>query len=116
MPTHKLHLHPEPFVYIRSGSKTVESRLFDEKRRNYRIGDKLIFINRADESELIESTIVDLHKEQSFQDLFMSKKTLGKFSTTSIDKLLDGIELYYSKKDQEKYGVIGIEFKIDRIS
>lgn len=113
MTTHHLHLHPKPFEYIRSGKKTIESRLFDEKRRSYAIGDKLVFINRANENESIESTIVNLHKENSFHDLFINKNTVGKFSTTSLQDLLDGIELYYSREDQEKFGVVGIEFTID---
>ena len=89
MAVHYLHLHKEPFEYIRSGMKTIESRLLDEKRRTYNVGDDLVFINRADERELIETTITHLHKKRSFRDLFLSEDTKGKFSTDSLDRLLD---------------------------
>lgn len=113
MTTHQLHLHPEPFEHIRSGIKTVESRLFDEKRSTYEIGDVLVFTNRGNEKESIETTIIALHKESSFRALFLNDKTKAKFSTESVDELLRGIELYYSKDDQEKYGVVGIEFVVN---
>jgi ASC-1-like (ASCH) protein len=113
MATHHLHLHPKPFEFVRSGQKTIESRLLDEKRQAYGIGDTLIFTNRANESELIETKITHLHKGVSFRELFMSPGTQGKFSTDSLDELLDDVGLYYSKKDQEKYGVVGIEFIVN---
>ena len=112
MAIHHLHLHPGPFELIRSGQKTVESRLFDEKRQTYRIGDTLVFANRGNELELIKTQIISLHRFNSFRELFLSSKTRGKFSTNSFDELIAGIELYYSAEDQEKYGVVGIEFVI----
>jgi ASC-1-like (ASCH) protein len=115
MSTHHLHLHPSPFEFIRSGQKTIESRLLDKKRQSYNIGDILIFTNRANESELIETKIINLHRNASFRDLFLSPNTQGKFSTDSLDELLSGIGLYYSKEDQEKYGVVGIEFIVNDI-
>lgn len=48
MTTHKLSLHPEPFATIASGHKTIESRLYDEKRRKIQLGDQIVFINRVD--------------------------------------------------------------------
>lgn len=115
MAIHYLHLHPQPFELIRSGRKTVESRLFDEKRQAYRVGDTLVFANRGNELESIETEITDLHRFDSFRELFLSADTQGKFSTDSLDKLIDEIELYYSTEDQEKDGVLGIEFVIKDI-
>ena len=113
MSTHYLHLHPEPFDHIRSGIKTVESRLFDEKRSKYEIGDVLVFTNRGNEKESIKTTIIALHRELSFRDLFLNDKTKAKFSTVSLDELLRGIELYYSREDQVRCGVVGIEFVVN---
>jgi ASC-1-like (ASCH) protein len=112
MATYQIHLHPQPFELIRSGQKTIESRLFDEKRKKYAVGDTLIFVNRANETETIKTKIIHLYSEPSFRELFLNADTKGKFSTDSLDKLLDGIGLYYSKEDQEKYGVVGIEFTL----
>lgn len=113
MATHYLHLHPKPFEYVFSGQNTIESRLLDEKRQSYHVGDALIFTNRANGSELIETKITQLHKSVSFRDLFLAPEIRGKFSTDSLEDLLDGVGLYYSEEDQKKYGVVGIEFIIN---
>lgn len=110
MAEHYLHLHPEPFHLVNSGVKTIESRLFDEKRRTYSVGDELIFTNRADESETVEVEITQLHKADSFHELFNQNDLMNKFGSGSPDELEKNIKKYYSEKDQERYGVIGIEF------
>ena len=45
MNTHKLQLATLPFDAITSGAKTIESRLYDEKRQTIQIGDTVIFTN-----------------------------------------------------------------------
>ena len=44
---HEMRLNNEPFNKIKEGTKTVELRLLDEKRKALRVGDKIIFTNRA---------------------------------------------------------------------
>ena len=41
----EMRLKSEPFQKIASGEKTVELRLFDDKRRGLNIGDDIIFTN-----------------------------------------------------------------------
>lgn len=41
---HTMKLQPSPFERIVSGQKTVELRLYDEKRRQIRSGDTIRFI------------------------------------------------------------------------
>lgn len=110
MATHYLHLHPRPFALIRSGRKTVECRLFDDKRQSYSIGDTLVFTNRGNELESVKAEITKLHRFHSFRELFLSPDTEGKFGGNSLDELMAEIEQYYSSEDQKKYGVVGIEF------
>lgn len=40
--THNMKLHPGPFALIAQGNKTIELRLWDEKRRLIRMGDDII--------------------------------------------------------------------------
>lgn len=44
---HEMRLNNEPFNKIKEGTKTVELRLLDEKRKTLRVGDKIIFTNRT---------------------------------------------------------------------
>ena len=41
--THYMKLNPEPFDKIASGKKTIELRLYDEKRKTVLPGDEIIF-------------------------------------------------------------------------
>ena len=51
--THEMKLHPTPFDLIKSGRKTVEMRLNDEKRRLVRIKDHIRFVNMSTGEELL---------------------------------------------------------------
>ena len=42
---HFMRLQPAPFGLIRDGKKSIELRLYDEKRRKLRIGDGILFEN-----------------------------------------------------------------------
>ena len=57
---HKMKLYSSPFEMIKSGEKTIELRLFDEKRQKVKIGDKIVFTNTAN-GETLNTTVVKLH-------------------------------------------------------
>ena len=40
---HEMSLNPAPFEKIKNGEKSIEIRLYDEKRRGVKIGDIIIF-------------------------------------------------------------------------
>lgn len=107
-----IHLHKEPFLHIKSGSKTIEMRLMDEKRQKLKIGDYIIFINRNDEEERLKTKIVGLHKFRSFGELYerFDKVSLG-YSENEDAKPSD-MEKYYPKEEIKRYGVVGIEIQI----
>jgi ASC-1-like (ASCH) protein len=42
MKIHKMKLTTEPFDKIKSGSKIIEVRLFDEKRKDINLGDEIV--------------------------------------------------------------------------
>ena len=41
-----IHLDEDIFNVVKNGTKTVEVRLYDEKRKNIKVGDKLTFLKR----------------------------------------------------------------------
>lgn len=109
MNEHELKLATEPFEAIASGKKTIESRLFDRKRRTIQIGDTIIFTNREKSSQSIKVKVIGLLRYGSFSDLFRHNNA-AKFGGENPDRLMDQIGKFYSSEDQERYGVIGIEF------
>lgn len=108
---HKMRLHNNPFELIKNGTKTIEMRLNDEKRKLINIGDTIEFENRITK-EIILTEVVALHKYNNFEELYQNfnKTSLG-YQEWEIASPKD-MEQYYPKEEQTKYGVIGIEIKL----
>ena len=108
--TCQMNLYPDPFGLIKAGSKTVEMRLFDEKRRKLSVGGLIVFTNTKTKEELIVE-IVDLKQFDSFESLYVNyKKTDLGYKDDELAKPEDMLA-YYSTKEIKKYGVVAIELK-----
>ncbi len=105
-----MKLNPSPYAMIRSGQKTIELRLFDEKRQQIKTGDKIVFTNNAN-GETLNTTVVKLHRSDSFKELYKSLPLLKcGYTTEDVDNAHPSdMEQYYSVEEQNKYGVVGIE-------
>ena len=109
--THQLTLATEPFNAITSDNKTIESRLYDEKRQKIQIGDQIIFTNRDNPSQTATVKVIGLLRYATFHDLF-SHNNPRKFGGESVEWLENQINEFYSLHDQKQNGVIGIEFEL----
>ena len=107
---HKMNLNNEPFNSIKSGFKTIEMRLYDEKRKLINIGDIIEFTNR-ETNEKINTKVIQLHLFNSFEDLYkhFDKISLG-YKENEIASPKD-MSKYYLDEEQKQYGVVGIEIK-----
>ncbi len=105
-----MKLTPSPFEMIRSGKKTIELRLFDEKRRQIKPGDRIVFTNTAS-GEILEKSVAKLYRFDSFEELFKSLPLLqcGYTENDVCCAQPSDMEQYYSPEEQKKYGVVGIE-------
>lgn len=54
---HIMNLRPKPFGMIKDGRKTIELRLYDEKRRQIVVGDTIQFMNTEDEQDIIRAEV-----------------------------------------------------------
>lgn len=108
---HNMRLHNEPFELIKNGTKTIELRLNDEKRSLIKKNDIILFENRKN-AEIIRTKVIKLHKYDSFEELYkhFDKVSLG-YNFNEVASYKD-MEKYYSKEDQNKYGVLGIEIEL----
>jgi len=109
MNIHQLRLSEEPFAAIASGHKTIESRLYDEKRRKIQLGDRIIFTNVDNPSQTVTVTVVGLLRYATFHDLF-SHNDPRKFGGESIEWLERQMNEFYSLDEQLQESVVGIEF------
>lgn len=108
---HILRLNNGPFELMKNGTKTVELRLNDEKRKLINENDFIEFENRST-GEKIEVTVVKLHKYNSFEELYkhFDKVSMGYASDEEANPI--DMEEYYSKEEQANYGVLGIEISL----
>ena len=106
-----MKLHATPFATIRAKTKTVEMRLYDEKRQALRVGDLLRFIN-ADTGEILLTKIIALHVHPTFDELYekIDKIALGYAANEPASP--QDMLAYYSREEIEKYGVVGIEIRL----
>ena len=108
---HKMRLHNDPFIKIKNGTKTVELRLNDEKRSLVKVGDTIEFTNRSNEETMLVD-VIDIKKYNSFEELYkhFNKIEMGYNEEDIVDP--KDMEKYYTKEEQDKYGVLGITIKI----
>lgn len=106
---HQMKLKLSPFEKIKNGSKTIELRLYDEKRQRVSIGDFIEFTCLDDPKQKIQTRVTALHRFNSFAELYaaLPKEKLGYNLTDTPDP--NHMDDYYTREDQEKYGVLGIE-------
>lgn len=110
MKSHKLRLLPEYFEYIKNGTKRLEIRLNDEKRKNINIKDTIIFEKLDETKEHLTTTVTNLYKYNNFEEL-IDKNDITFLADQSVtkEKLLKTLNEIYTKEEQEMYGVLAIE-------
>ena len=69
---HSMKLKPEPFYAMKSGYKTVELRLLDEKRSVVKVGDEIeiTFGNRTDKVKV--TRVAETVKKDDAADMYES--------------------------------------------
>ena len=112
---HEMRLREAPFRAVASGKKTIEMRLFDEKRQQIRVGDEILF--RLDGGEdSVRAVVVGLHPFPSFHELYaaliptMGAEALGYAAGETPDPA--DMLAYYPAESIARYGVLGIEIAL----
>ncbi|MFA4954435.1 MAG: ASCH domain-containing protein [Patescibacteria group bacterium] len=106
-----MKLQPGPFAAIKAGTKSIESRLYDEKRQRLQLGDEITFRNMADLNEAVTVKVIELLKYPTFSGLFAAFPP-SEFGGESSQALEDRIYSVYSKADEAKFGVLGIRIEM----
>ena len=114
MKEHVMNLTPAPMQEIRTGNKTIELRLNDEKRKQISVGDTIKFINTEDSNDTLRVKVVDQFLFSSFAELYDNLPLLNcGYNEDNINTASpEDMEMYYSREKQNKYGVVGIEISL----
>lgn len=108
---HEMKLQPGPFSKIKEGTKIIESRLYDEKRRQINIGDSITFIAEPERTKMIQAEVVGLLRYNSFDEM-MTDIPASLFGGNTKGELISELEKFYTKEMQKEHGVLGIRIKL----
>lgn len=107
---HKLKVNEKYYNMLKTGTKTIELRLFDEKRRTIKSGDMIEFSNNSELEDKFSAQVIDLHFAEDFAAL-CRKISCNNAGFATNESLIKTMEEFYSLKKQKKFGVVGIEVK-----
>lgn len=108
---HYFNLNPEPFEKIVNKTKTIELRLFDEKRQKIKIDDIIVFSNNDNS---VKASVKNLYLFDSFKELYKKldltkcgydESNIGNANYTDMNE-------YYSDEQIESFGAVGIEIEV----
>ena len=106
---HKMKLNEDPFERMKNGIKTIEFRLFDEKRQQIKIGDQIEFSKLPDLQEKLLVDVIELYREDTFENLFRKLYS----DEEEIKRKYKAMYQIYSPEKEQQYGVLGIGIKIN---
>ena len=106
---HKMKLNESPFEMIKNGTKTIEFRLYDEKRQGVKIGDKIEFSKLPDLQEKLLVDVLELYQEDTFERLFRKLS----FNEEEVIRKTRAMHEIYSPEKEQQYGVLVIKIKIN---
>ena len=105
---YRMKLTEVPFEEIKNGTKTIEFRLYDEKRQQIKVGDQIEFSKLPSLKEKLLVNVVELYIETSFENLF--RKLYN--DEDEIKSKAKSMYEYYSTEKEEQYGVVGIKISL----
>ena len=107
----KMHLQEKPFYMIKSGQKDIEMRLYDDKRKQIKVGDTIEFSN-TETGQAVNTKVTNISVYENFEQIYdkYDKTRLGYLENE--EARAEDMNKYYSQEEVKKYGVVGIEVKI----
>lgn len=109
-----MKLQEQPFEQIKSGLKKWEIRLNDEKRKNIKIGDSILFRKLPD---LLSGIVVEVEDVKYFSSFRKMAETIsiidiGFDKNSKIEDVESCYRKYYSEDEEKKYGVVAFKIKV----
>jgi ribosomal-protein-alanine N-acetyltransferase len=102
-------LKPEPYRAFLAGNKTVEMRLFDEKRQSLRPGDLLRFGNEGEPGAHFLFQVRKLVRFPSFRELYAAYRPEEIGYPEGTHPSYADMNRYYEEARIRKYGALAIE-------
>lgn len=108
-----MKLQPFPFDKIKNGEKNIEVRLYDEKRKEIKIGDIIEFRREPEQIQVVKIEVIGLLNYKTFKDL-AGDFPANMFGHPDKEDLLKSIFSFYTKEQEKKYTVLGIKMQLTK--
>ena len=111
-----MHLDDKYREMIKNGTKRIEVRLYDAKRRGVNLGDEIEFLpmtGPANPRERVIAKVTGILRYENFKDMFKDYpiEMLAE-EGYSEESLLKDLEKLYTPGLQNTYGVVGFRFEL----
>ena len=103
---HEMRLNAPSFDKIVDGSKTIELRLLDDKRKAVKLGDVIEFVKEGT-SETVQRKVMALLNFPDFESL-IDYLPLQLFGHQNKESIKEGVNMIYSIERQKEKSVLGI--------
>ncbi|MBO4473144.1 MAG: metallophosphoesterase family protein [Clostridia bacterium] len=102
-----------PFEAIRQGEKTVEMRLFDDKRRRLQVGDVIRFRSQNGK-DLLFAEVTSLRTFAVFRLAFAEDalRFAAGFRSQNAEEAANAMRAYYSAEEESMLGVLAIGIRL----
>jgi ASC-1-like (ASCH) protein len=101
------------FDYMKNGTKRIEIRLNDEKRKLIKVGDTITFLKEPELTEKLMARVVALLHFESFEKMAknLPLAKLG-FENETKEQVVEAYHQFYSEQDEKEYGVVVIQVEV----
>lgn len=109
---HVMTLYDEYYELVKNGSKKIEYRLNDEKRKKIKIGDIIIFHPLSNENETTQVRVIDLKVYKNLLAMYTATFDSDfKHRYSSPQEVVDD-STYYSKENRENHEALAIYIQL----
>lgn len=114
---YRMGLQEKYYNNMKYGNKKIELRLNDDKRKLLNIGDTIYFLLEPERKKELKTKIVGLTKYKNFNEAVdnISIEFLSSISDNK-EEYLNDLNKYYSKEEQDEFGVLAIEVEVQEKS
>lgn len=106
---HHMKLYDEYFELLKNGSKKIEVRLNDEKRRKIQVGHIIEFTKLPEKDETLKCQVINLQSYETFLDMYESMpfESFGCEGWT-MEEMLEGTYEIYTVEQEKQWGTLAI--------
>lgn len=106
---HTMAMFEDAFEKTAAGTKVLDIRINDDKRKNIKIGDTITYYNLSDIEQTVTVQVVSRTRFDTFRQAYMSEQNMRMFGgelTDNPETMLKRIYRLYSDSEEIKYGII----------